>query len=313
MPTSSQYGANSTLSGFAVRYNNKDYIADRISPVYEVDATSQYYYEFGQTEGFDDYEQDATDESSISESKGDRTQKSFTVSNYSHRENVSAMVLSEGELLGLPEIDIAVARVTDVVLRKRERRAAARLFSSANYAAGFFAAVVNKWGTATVKQITTDINTARDVMVGKGNDKLQLTLGRQAWRSLSTNANILANVTPTKAVAQLTPEVVAELLQVDEIVYGEAKYTTKLKDKTTKADIWGDNAVLNIITPKPSMMATGHNVTFRRKLNGKAVRAYVIPHNEGPDGGTWIKVTMTEKTAHIVNDQAGYLFTAVSV
>lgn len=310
MPQGAEYQANRTLSGFAIRYRNSKYIADLVSPVVEVDSKSAFYYKFGETDDFDEYETDADEESAVSESKSKRVRAQYTTRPFSHKEYISSEVEEEGDLINLPEIDLAVERVTDVVLRKREVAVAAKLSAAANYP-GMTLAVVNKWGTATVKQIVDVINDAKDAMVDEGMG-MQLTLGRTVWRGLSTNANLIAAVTPTKAVAQLKEEVVAELLEVDRIVVGKAKKTTKIKQKATKTFIWGNVAILNYVNPRPSIVGTtGHNVTFRRKLKGMAMRTYLLPTDKGSDGGTDIKVSFIDDYAHIVNDQAGYLFTAV--
>jgi len=311
MPTGAQYQANRTLSGFAIRYRNSKYIADEVSPVCEVESKSGFYYSFGETDDFDEYETEAGEEAAVSESKGKRQRNQFDTRPFAHKEFISAEVEEEGDLIGLPEIDLAVERVTDVVLRKREVAVATKLTTAANYPANMKLTVVNKWGTATVKQIVDVINDAKDAMVEEGFG-LQLTLGRTVYRGLSTNANLIAAVVPTKAAAQLKIEQLAELLEVDKIVVGKAKRTTKVKQKDTKTFIWGNFAILHFINPKPSYMgSTGHNVTFRRKLKGLPLRTYLIPNlDKGSDGGTDIKVSMIDDYAHIVNDQAGYLFSA---
>lgn len=311
MPTGSEYQANRTLSGFAIRYQNSAYIADLVSPVCEVESKSGFYYSFGETDSFDEYETAATEEGAVGESKGKRQRNQFDTTPFAHKEFVSAEAEEEGDLINLPEIDLAVERVTDVVLRKREVAVANKLTDADNYPTGFKLTVTNKWGTATVKQIVDVINDAKDAMVDDGGP-IKLTMGRTVWRGLYTNANLIAAVVPTKAAAQLKIDQVAELLEVDEIIVGKAKKTTKVKNKTTKTFIWGDFAILNYVNPKPSYMgSTGHNVTFRRKLKGLPLRTYLIPNMEkGSDGGTDIKVSMIDDVAHIVNDQAGYLFSA---
>lgn len=312
MPASTDYQANRTLSNFAVQFRNYDYVADQVSPVFEVDARSAFYYEFGQSDNFDEYELEASDEGFITESKSRRTQKSYTTVDFSHAEFIPRLVQEEGDLLGFPEIDLITQRVTDVVLRKREIFVAARAFAAANYS-GMTAAAAATWQTATVAQITNDINTGVDLMVGKGNDKLKMVMGIAAFRKLSTNANLIANVSPTKAVGQLTKEVLAELLQVDEIVVGAAKKNTAkpAADSPTKTNIWGNFALLAILTDKPGLMSTGHNVSFRRKVGGLPISTYLIPTARGAHNGTLVKVSMTERPMQFINNQAGYLISGI--
>jgi hypothetical protein len=311
MPTGAQYQPNQTLSGFAIRYRNSAYIADLVSPVCVVNSKSAFYYSFGETDDFDEYETEASEEGAVSESKGKRQRNEYSTRPFSHKEYISAEVEEEGDLINLPEINLAVERVTNVVLRKREIAVATKLSDAANYP-NMTSSPAVKWGTATVKQILDDINNAKDLMVDEGMG-LQLTMGRHSWRALSTNANLIASVTPTKAVAQLKAEVVAELLEVDKIIVGKAKRTTKVKQKATKTFIWGNIAILNYVNPNPSIVGTtGHNVTFRRKLKGQPIRTYLLPTDKGSDGGTDIKVSMIDDYAHVVNDQAGYLWTVVA-
>lgn len=311
MPTGAEYQANRTLSGFAIRYRNSAYIADEVSPVCEVDSKSGFYYSFGETDDFDEYETAASEEGAVSESKGKRQRNQYDTTPFSHKEFLSAEAEEEGDLISLPEIDLAVERVTDVVLRKREIAVANKLTTASNYPTGYKTTVTNKWGTATVKQIVDVINTAKDALVDEGQEP-QLVMGNVVYRALASNANLIAAVVPTKAVAQLKIDQLAELLEVKRIVVGKAQKTTKVKNKTTKSRIWGDFAILNYVNPKPSIFGTtGHNVTFRRKLKGMPMRTYLIPRmDKGSDGGTDIQVSFIEDYAHIVNDAAGYLFSA---
>jgi hypothetical protein len=317
MPLAAGYGTHSTLAGFAVRYRNFAYIADLVSPVVEVDANSQFYYKFGESDDFDEYETRTSEEGSVTESKSRRSQTSFTALDFAHSEFLPIKAREEADLLGVDDTQMVVERITDVVLRKREIAVAAELFKASNYT-GMTATPGTKWGTATVKQITTDVNTGIDAMTGPaGGDRLILAMGLAAWRSLSTNANLLENIVPTKMAGQATPEQVAELLGVDEVVIGKAKRNTASKTETaspTRAAIWGDSALLCYRSAAPTVMGTtGHAVTFRRRVGGQAMAVYLIDEpRRGAHGGTLIKVAMTELPTQLVNAGQGYLLTAIS-
>jgi hypothetical protein len=316
MPRSSDYGAHAVLSGFAARYRNYAYIADEVSPIVEVDPAQGYYYEFGQSDDFDEYETEITEEGSVTESKSRRTQRSYSTLDFSHAEFLPVKAEEEGELLGFKDIDLVVERVTDVVLRKRDIYVAGEAFDTGNFS-GMTSSPGTKWGTATVKQVVTDVNTAKDALVAPGSDdELVVVMGLAAWRTLSTNANILAAITPTKAAAQATLEQMAALLEVDRIVVGKGKKNTGAKvetDTVTRTNIWGDHALVCYRTKRPSVMGnTGHNVTFRKKVGGRGLNVYLIPEHRGAHGGTLVKVSLTEKPFQVVNAQAGYLLSAIS-
>lgn len=316
MPVSTSYGAHSVLSGFASRYKNFTYIADEAAPVVEVDPKQGYYYEFGQSDEFDEYETETSEEGSVTESKGRRTQKSYSTLDFSHAEFIPRHSQDEGDLLGIPEIDMAVERVTDVVLRKREIYVASQAFNTGNFTSMTSAPAV-KWGTATVKQVVVDVNTAKDALVAPGSDdELIMIMGLQAWRSLSTNTNLLAAITPTMAMGQATLEQVAAFCEVDRIVVGKGKKNTATKvasDTVTRTAIWGDYALVCYKTKRPSSMGnTGHAVTFRKKVMGKSVNVYIIEEHRGAHPGTKVKVSLTEKAFQQVNLQAGYLLSAIS-
>lgn len=313
MPASIDYGANAVLSGIAVRFRNKSYIADRISPVLEVGPRSGIYYEMGQSDYFDEYEDETSDEGWVTESKSRRTPKTYTTVDFSHSEFLPELVEEEGALIGLPEIDLVVERVAEVVQRKREIFVATKLTTTGNYPSGFTAAVGTTWATATVKQIAADINAAKDAMCGKGNGRYVMAMGLQAWRSLSTNTNVVANWVYTVALGQLMPEMVAQMFGLDEVIVGDAdKNTANVgADSPTRARIWGNFAVIAIIDPNPSMFTTYHNLTFRRKVRGLPISTYLIPEYRGAHNGTLVKVSMTERPAQITNNQAAFLYTGI--
>ena len=109
---------------------------------------------------------------------------------------------------------------------------------------------------------------------------------------------------------------IAELFQVDRVVIGKGKKNTATKvasDTVTRTAIWGDYALLHYKTKRPSVMgSTGHAVTFRKKVMGKAVNVYIIEEHRGAHPGTKVKVSLTEKPFQQINLQAGYLLSAIS-
>lgn len=317
MPTIAQYGTNSVLTGFVVDYKNFEYIAELVAPVAECQEGQFYYYELGISDNFDIYETIASADSAVSEAKARRTQRSFEVKDYAHSEFLPTRVRAAADVLGIPDVDLITQRVTEVVRRKQELDAAAVLFAAGSYT-GMTSSPGTKWGTATVKEIVADVNTALDAMVApSGADRKIMAMGRQAWRSLSTNANILAAITPTKAQGQATKEQIAEFCGLDEVVVGMARKNSATKvasDTLTMADIWGDNALVCYRSSNPSQMgATGHAVTFRTPVQGSAINVYVYDDpDRGAHGGTKIKVALTQSLPKIVNAKAGYLLTAIS-
>lgn len=312
MPTSNSYPPSQVLSGFAIRYRNQDYIADQVSPVREVDSRSQTFYRMGDTEEFDEYETESGDEGAVGESKGERTPDSFKARPISHQAFLSTEAEEEGDLVGFNERMLETERVTGIVDRKQEIELANKLSTASNYP-GMTSTPAVKWGTATVAQLMADINAGVDLLNPAGGGKLQLVLGLQPWRALSMNVNVIANVTPTRAITQLKEAEVAALIGVDEIVVGKAMKTTKIKKKTTRTRIWGNIAILHYVNPNPSLTATGHVVTFRKKVKGLATRVYEIEEpKRGADGGVLIKVSRTQDLGKIIDADAGYLWTAVA-
>lgn len=317
MPTTSQYGTNSVLTGFVVDYKNYEYIAELVAPVVECEEGQNYYYKMGLSDNFDVYETIAGEDAAVSESKSRRAQTSFSVKDYAHSEFLPRRVQSAGDVLGIKDIDLIAQRVTEVVRRKQEIDAASILFATGNYS-GMTSSPGTKWGTATMKQIVTDVNTALDALVAPSvQDRKIIVMGRAAWRSVSTNTNVLAAITPTKAAGQATREQLAEFLGVDEILVGMAKKNTATKvasDTLTMGDIWGDHALVCYRSQAPTQMgATGHAITFRTRVGGQAIGVYTYDDpDRGAHGGTKIKVALTQSVPQLVNNKAGYLLSAIS-
>lgn len=312
MPYSTDYQPNSTLSELVVTFPNFKGVADEIAPVLDCDARGMFYYETGASDDFDDWDDTGGDDDSVGETKSRRTRRSVDTIDITHSEFLPVVAEEEGQLIGLPEIDMVTQRVYGVVMRKREKRVATAATTAGNY--NYTGTPAVKWGTATVKQIQTDINTALDSLVAPEGCEVVMLMGLQAWRSLSTNANVIAVVTPTKAATQLTEAQIAELFGVDRVVVGKMKTnTTNVESDTpTRSNIWGDVAVIYYKTPKPTRASVGFAQTFRRKVYGRPINVYLLPVHRGAHGGTLVKVSMTERPFQPMNKECAFLYTAVS-
>lgn len=95
-----------------------------------------------------------------------------------------------------------------------------------------------------------DLDTAREVIRSScGIDPNRLVLGPAAFTALKNHPKIQKRLTITADGKAITPQMLADLLELDEVVVGKALYYDGTADETV--DAWGNDAIL-AYTPEAS-------------------------------------------------------------
>lgn len=207
--------------------------------------------------------------------------------------------------------DTAARKLTDLILLDREVRAAALAFAAATYPSGNKVTLsgTTQWSHASSTPIAA-INDALLVPVIRPNT---LVVSEATWAKLSTHAEIVSAVLGndgTKGIA--TPEQVARLFRLNQVVIGTAVRNTAVKGQTlTRGSIWGKHAAL--IYRNPIAAGTKDQVTFGFTAQFGTRVAGSIPETKvGMRGAVRVRVGESVKEVVACNDVAYFFENAVA-
>ena len=197
----------------------------------------------------------------------------------------------------------------------REYRVAAEVFNSANYGSNTAAlSGTSRWDNAASDPIQALMD-AKESVFSTPN---VLVLGGQVWPKLRTNPAVRSYITsrastssgPVPMAVELAT--IAELLGVDRVIVGRAKYNSAQEGATAVSSyIWGKSAALIRVEPNPNpVMTQTFGYTFR--FGGLAYQNQVIPDLiGGAMGGEYVKLSTFDDELVIGGEATGYLYTTV--
>jgi hypothetical protein len=196
----------------------------------------------------------------------------------------------------------------------REKRVADIAFASGNYGANTEAlSGANRWDQSSSDPIA-DLLDAKESVYATPNT---LVLGGQVWPKLRTNPNVLkyivgrgyTNFGASPMIAQL--ETMAQILEVERVLVGRAKYVTSQEAGTTTDYLWGKSAALIRVEPNPNPRMT-QTFGYTYRFGSKEYRNEIIPDRlPGAAGGEYLKLTVSDDELVIGGSTTGYLYTTV--
>jgi len=235
------------LTNVAVKYSNDAtrYIADKILPIVPVGKEDGIYYTFGK-ESFRLY-----DDIRANGAPSGRV-LSYTTGTYSYHCDTRSLhdVVTEQDRANAdsvisPEITTTEGLVDQRLLR-REYDIAAALFNTTTFA-GYTAALsgTDLWDDYTNSDPIAKLRAAREAVRGKiGRPANRLAIGSSVFNILAQHPDVLDRIKYSQ-LGILTPQLLAALLDVKEVLVGEGIYeSTNQKQTSTLSDIWGKFALM---------------------------------------------------------------------
>lgn len=257
------------LTNISLGYRNPNYIADEIFPVVPVNKQSDLLAEYDQSHWFR-----LQAEKRAAGAKSARA--GFKVSKdrqyYCHKWSLGFEIDDDSRANQDAPFDMdrdGTEFVTDQMLLARE----------VNLATNYFTTGV--WGTDKVGTSHTDfyqfddyanstplavITAYKDAIEGRiGMEPNKLVLGKQVYSALKWHPDLVDTIKYTQR-GQLTPDLIAALLEFSKLLIGRAIKTTSVEG-TAEADvaytrIWGKNALMLYTPDAPSLMKPSAGYTF---------------------------------------------------
>ncbi len=224
------------------------------------------------------------------------------VDEYMLKTIIDELKLREARSLATDYAAEQVAVIRELMVLAKEYRLAAIAITPANYDVGHKVAAFD-FAAAGLYDEFTDAN---DVIAGSiGRPANSILFGRAAWRKVKTNQEVIdAYSSPAGGRPRITPDLVADYLEVDEVRIGLGGYRTE--DGVFKP-FWDDVAVMTYserTAPLLNNMSYGYNIYMSYDGILFDVR------NSGPQGVERLyEYGCAERyRPAMINNDAGYLF-----
>lgn len=324
MPPPTDLSFSPGLTQIAVEHQNKAFIADQVLPPVQHSAKSGKYKKYSAYDVFDIEGGFIGPTSQADEVDHEVTETEFAMDDWGYVGWVSQQEINNADAPMRPQQTVT-RKVTNKVLRRRERRVAAAVLNASNYAAANKLDAAGGWAT-TSTDIWAQLLTAMDACAAPPN---VFVLDIATFRKVQQNDTILAAIKgtlapqfieqtkgPAKTGAPRIPDGVfcpalANALGVERVMIGGAWYATSKKGQTlTKGRVWdlpnatkGGAAFIRVSQEAVEDVVWGMQMFWQQPLR---TLTWFDP-SRGADGSKAIKVVETSKVVLMAND-AGYLF-----
>lgn len=255
------------LTDMSVAYRNGTYIADKIAPLVPVTRQSNIVPKYDQSHWFRNR--------ATSRAPGSSSQRGgFTTDN---TDTYFALRKSFGfeipdELRDNQDSPYMVDRdatmfVSDKMMMVREVDFATDFFTTSVWGTDKVGSTdFTQWSNYAASSPLVDVTTYKDTVEALvGTEPNTMVIGKQVWVQLKWHPDLVDTIKYTQR-AQLGPDLVASLFELDNLYIGRAIQTTTMEgtaeSSVSYTRIWGKHALLAYVTPSPSLMSPSAIYTF---------------------------------------------------
>lgn len=308
---------NAALSNFASAYQNSQYLADEVSPVFLVDKESDSFHKRLRIDEATILDDAAGPRAQLKEATYDLDEDSYSVRPRGLRQAVPESLVLNADASLSPE-QLAVANVMNKIKLARENRVATQIMTAGNWASGNTAAVSNAWSDEASGTPLADLQTGLQAIPFNGDDVRVIGVCSDlVWHALSRHPQLMSlRAGGGSAGGPLSTAELAGFLEVDSILVSKIhKNTANLGATASYSRIWGTSTFAWVVVPT-ELMSTEQTIfscTFRHNLPGsvKGIRVREWHDPSAGVGGCDFKACELKDAEKVIQNDAGYLFTSV--
>lgn len=304
------------LTNISLAYRNKRYIADLIFPVVPVQRQSDVYPSFDQSHWFRD---SAALRGPRTESRRGGFTATLTNTYYCARYSYGYEIDDDTRSNSETEFDLdnlGTEFVTDKLQLRREIAFATDFFAASKgwtdvTGGSTFVQWSDYAGSSPLVNVT---DFADDMEAAIGVEPNTFVIGKEVWVQLKWHPDLMDTIKYTQR-AQITPELVASLFEIDRLLIGRAIYTTSpeltAEASVTYTRIWGKAGLLLYVPDRPSLLTPAAGYTFVWNRVPNAIQYIKRLRNEDKE------IDVIEGSSYFDQKQTGakagtYLATAVA-
>ena len=262
-PTLQDIRFDSILSNVSVAFQNEDYIADMVAPIVQSKKITGTFYKYD-TSKFRKTPSLRGMGSSSKEVGYSISSDTYVCKDHALKELVPDELKEEALAPLEPEID-AAENVRERLLVEREDDLATFMSSTSNITNNTTLSGTDQWSdfvnSDPFGDIETGIESVRSKIFKAANT---LLLGIETYNKLKLHPDILDRL--KSGIAKVTPELLANLFDVKTVLIGRAGKETATEGQVSSlSNIWGKNAWLLYVTPRPGKKQISFAYHFQRK------------------------------------------------
>lgn len=304
----------SILTNLSVQFGNDAYIADRLCPVVPMAGKlSASYFVYGERDRFSYPSDSVTTRGNVNEITENRTVATASAAPRALEEYVDQTTINNQDA-PLDELTDATTNVLEGMTFLREKRVASVLTTAGNFGSNTTALTAgSRWDSATGGDPLGDIDAAlASIFVGRGQTDLMGYCGLAVWNVLKKHPRILDLMKYNgSAPAMATPQVVAEIFGLKEILIGRAREdTANIGQTAVYSRIWGANSfgIARVATS-----ANLRNLSAAKIFVDNPDRTTNVRYEpaKGAYGGYYAKASTAESDPVVISPKAAYLLTTV--
>ena len=296
------------LTEFALSYlqDATTFIADKVLPVLKVSKESDKYFIFDRNSWRERSALRAAGAVSNRTNLPGLTTGTYSVEEYALHDMVSQREIDSADA-ALKPLQDATAEIAQQLMISKELSCARVAFTTTAAASTLAVSTTAQWGytssTTPIDQIRTAISTVGGQI---GRDANQMTIGKEPFLTLQDHAQILDRIKWTQK-GIVTSDIIASVLDLEKINVGRATYVSTAEGiSETTAYIWGKNALISYVNPRPAVKAVTHGYTFAN--TGESIQ---VEQWWNKDHKAWKVEGTVYYDQKVCSTIAAYLLTAV--
>lgn len=273
MPLISQVRIDLMLTNISLQTKNEGYLAESVMPIIPVRLESSKYFVFDKTRF------DAPPALRAERAKYNRVEYTITTDTYSCEEYGLEIPIDDRERQNAIEplnVDVDSTEIlTDMVLNDREQRVANTLLTAASYTASN---TTNLAGLPTAWLPTNGNSDPISDITITGRETIRKNIGRYP-NTLILGAEVFSNLKQHPLIVdrikyngggtvpgKVTQAALADLFEVENVHVGLPLRRTSNQGQTdVLADVWGKNALLAFINPRPAIKQISLSYMFQSR------------------------------------------------
>jgi hypothetical protein len=292
------------ITKILIQYRNENYIAPLLAQFCDVPKMVGKYWEFDKT-NFDIPDAKRAAGSDFNQATIGISKNSFECIEQGLEYPLDYLVEDNAN----PEIQLKeqiAINLKDQCSNSFELEVANMVCSGGSYASSSFYITPSVLWSNDAADIIGDLKTGKaQIEDSIGRSPNTFWCSNKVWRAMEYHPNLIAELRGRidKVAGRMRVEDLKALLEFDNVFIGKAQYNTAAKGQTVSlSPIWGKNAGLCYIPPKPSQFAPSFIYTFK-KVGSEYTRSYMYK-----DIFNVLRVVIGQLDPVITGTSAGYLF-----
>lgn len=251
-PTLRDVHLDTALSNISIAYRNELYIAEQVFPVVQVQKKSDYYFIFDKGAWFRDEVAVRAPGTRAKRADYSITTGSYVCINYALAKAIPDEVRRNADAPLRPDVE-ATEFVTDALLRAQERRVAALVAGSTNWA--YSSSPTTQWSSDTSDPLGDLDDAINAVVKAIGRMPNTLVMSWDVWRQLRLHPDLLDRVKYTRPSGRVEPNDLSGWLGINKVLIGTAIYDASQEGQTSSISyIWGDDVWIGYVPPAANLM-----------------------------------------------------------